>query len=65
MTCEKCWTDSFDFNNLESHYERYRQLLIERKDNPCTPEQQAGQFWDKEKQVDTRSIRIHDLDNTN
>lgn len=33
--CEKCWRDS-------RWYDNYRQLLEERKDTPCTPEQQAG-----------------------
>jgi hypothetical protein len=33
--CEKCWTDS----RFGADYTR---LLSERKDHPCTPEQQAG-----------------------
>ena len=34
----------------------YAELLESRKDNPCTPGQQAGQFWDEEKQVDKRFL---------
>lgn len=34
--CEKCWADA------GGDMERYAQLLKERADNPCTPEQQAG-----------------------
>lgn len=34
--CEKCWreTDSVD---------EYHRLLVERQDNPCTPEEQCGE----------------------
>jgi hypothetical protein len=34
--CEKCWEDA------GGDSERYRELLVERKDNPCTPEEHAG-----------------------
>jgi hypothetical protein len=34
--CEKCWADAGG-NAL-----RYANLMIERHDHPCTPEQQAG-----------------------
>ncbi len=34
-TCEKCWRDSRGGEN-------YKELLELRKDNPCTPEEQAG-----------------------
>lgn len=33
--CEKCWADS-------SCSADYMRLLNERKDHPCTPEEQAG-----------------------
>jgi hypothetical protein len=35
-SCEKCWTDA------GGNPERYRMVLRERSENPCTPEQQAG-----------------------
>jgi hypothetical protein len=35
-SCEKCWSDA------GGNPDRYGQLLVERRDNPCTPEQQAG-----------------------
>ena len=35
--CEKCLADSRDV-------EDYRRLLEERKDNPCTPEEQCGEM---------------------
>lgn len=53
-SCEKCWTDSYDRGDGDSQYERYSVLLKEREANPCTPEQQAGQWWDEDKQIDTR-----------
>ena len=34
--CEKCWADAMGIA------EEYFQLLHERKDNPCTLEEQAG-----------------------
>jgi len=36
MACEKCWWDA------GGDYELYLILLKERKDKPCSPEQQAG-----------------------
>lgn len=35
-TCEKCWRDA------GGDPERYSKLIVDRKDTPCTPEQQAG-----------------------
>ena len=35
-SCEKCWRDA------HGEADRYSELLMERKDFPCTPEQQAG-----------------------
>ena len=37
-SCEKCWRDA------GGDPARYHQLLDERKDNPCSPEDQAGGF---------------------
>jgi len=55
-SCEKCWEDSglrarMTGRNKE---ELYHELLEERKDNPCSPKEQAGQWWDEEKQCDSR-----------
>ena len=38
-SCEKCWRDSR--GQYKSQY-AYSELIKERKDNPCTPEEQAG-----------------------
>lgn len=53
MICEKCWADAFD-GGYSDQVDNYRRLIQERKDNPCNPREQAGQWWDEERQVDTR-----------
>lgn len=42
--CEKCWGDAFDRSRYtnKDQAECYKELLAERKDDPCTPEEQAG-----------------------
>lgn len=40
-SCEKCWADAHRGPQY-SVAEEYSRLLEERKDNPCTPEEQAG-----------------------
>jgi hypothetical protein len=46
MACEKCWGDAYFrwrfVDGTKSQSEHYRELLEERKDNPCTPEEEAG-----------------------
>jgi len=61
--CEKCWSDaSQEYADgqgaWESHYDAYMYFINERRDNPCTPEQQ--QFGndpqsDKEPQCHSRN----------
>jgi hypothetical protein len=42
--CEKCWGDAFGeaIRRGGSQADRYRELLAERKNTPCTSEQQRG-----------------------
>lgn len=42
--CEKCWGDAYRRMMMlgGSQTEHYYALLEERKDNPCTPEEQRG-----------------------
>lgn len=54
MTCEKCWADAYRMHG--DQVENYRVLIEKRKDNPCSPKEQAGQWWDEDRQVDTRRI---------
>ena len=56
--CEKCWADAFrrSFGLAKTQSECYVEILAERKGHPCTPEQQAGQWWDEDAQADTRPL---------
>lgn len=44
--CEKCWGDAYvrSLGNGKGQEQNYHDLLIERKDNPCSFEEQHGQF---------------------
>lgn len=61
--CEKCWGNAYMRSRLtgKSQMECYQELLEERKDKPCTPEQQAGDYWDEEKQCDKRDFEEEEL----
>ncbi len=43
--CEKCWADAYrrSYGSSKSQTECYIELLKERKDSPCTEEQQKGE----------------------
>ncbi len=62
--CEKCWSDarSMAVSTGKSIAVCYGELVEERRNSPCTPRQQAGQFWDEETGLDTRLL---DEDATN
>ena len=43
--CEKCWGDAYlrwMSDPSKSQAEHYTELLVEREDSPCTPEEQVG-----------------------
>ena len=44
-SCEKCWGDAYLLarSSHRSQTEYYQQLIKDRADNPCTPEEQAGE----------------------
>jgi len=47
-TCEKCWADAHRravSNPTRSQVDHYYDLLEERKDNPCSPEEQGEQGY--------------------
>lgn len=49
MACEKCWDDAFrrmQDEPTKSQAEHYQDLILERKDRPCTPAQQRGEHRD-------------------
>jgi hypothetical protein len=43
-SCEKCWADAYHRSIATGRIqaECYSELIWERKQNPCTPEEQAG-----------------------
>jgi len=51
--CEKCWADAYQWG-YGDQAEEYQRLLLDRKARPCTPREQAGQWWDEDKQIDSR-----------
>jgi hypothetical protein len=56
-TCEKCWGDAWirSLSSMRSQWECYLELVEERKGNPCSPRDQAGQFWDEDLKRDKRN----------
>lgn len=56
--CEKCWGDAYMrmrfVDPSKDQAEHYSDLIRERKDNPCTPEQQAGTDSELETAEETR-----------
>lgn len=57
--CEKCWADAFRAAMADPSMDQaahYHLLLIKRNgEGPiCTPREQAGQYWDEQRQCDTR-----------
>lgn len=42
--CEKCWSDAYmrSLSNGKPQTENYQALLQERKDKPCSKEEQTG-----------------------
>jgi hypothetical protein len=56
--CEKCWGDAYMRSRItgKDQPKCYRELLEERLYKPCTPQQQAGDYWDEEKQCDKREV---------
>lgn len=55
-SCEKCWDDAGirAMETGKTKTECYNEITKERNDNPCTPKERAGQFWDEERQRDRR-----------
>ncbi len=55
MMCEKCWADAYNYGEGYQAV-NYRRLIAERTgDKACSPREQAGQWWDEEKQRDSRA----------
>lgn len=65
-SCEKCWGDAYTRMRMlgGSQVDHYDTLTIERDlaKTVCTPREQAGQWWDEERQVDTRFNSPHEME---
>ena len=57
--CEKCWGNAHtrSLETGKSQIECYTDLLMERRDKPCSAKDQAGEFWDEKMQCDNRHGR--------
>ena len=60
--CEKCWRDAhnrFAANPTKGQADYYQELIRERDaaGKTCTPQEQAGDFWDEKQQCDIRNAR--------
>lgn len=58
-SCEKCWSDAYfsaQSNPMKGQSEHYHDLVQERNENPCTPEEQAGQDATKCNQCNRMTI---------
>ena len=59
-SCEKCWADAW-LRSREtgvSQTEAYLALIKERESAPCSPKDQAGQWWDEKRGCDTRDLEV-------
>jgi hypothetical protein len=66
MQCRKCWDEAgrIASSRQSDQVEEYTRLIDSRKENPCSPEEQAGEYWDTERQVDTRYDAVDLPENT-
>jgi len=59
IVCEKCWEEAR--NRCQSQggnvLDHYGEILQEKKNKPCTPQEQGGIFWDLETNQDIRFYR--------
>lgn len=57
--CEKCWEKAYTRSRItgKSQAECYQEILKEVEETGifCTPEEQAGQYWDDIKKKDKRN----------
>ena len=59
-SCEKCWSEArrrsmFEGGTISDHYYRVMKE-VEDSGNVCTAREKAGQFWDEERQCDSRNL---------
>lgn len=57
--CERCWADAYMrlmAQPMKTQAQCYEELIEERRDTPCTPQEQAGSWWCELHQMDRRSL---------
>lgn len=63
-SCEKCWRDAYARMQMlgGSQAEHYEALITKRElaNEVCSPEEQAGPYWDEERQIDNRKHQSPD-----
>lgn len=58
-SCEKCWSDAHRFYRGAAESDGYTALLAQRKDTPCTPEEQAGPEAGTCQKCDRKTMHQH------
>lgn len=61
-SCERCWSDAYLLAVVRGVpqadvYEDLIRDVTEGHRRPCTPREQAGQWWDEARQCDSRVPR--------
>ncbi len=61
MMCRKCWNEAYlrtCTDPWKSQVKHYCDIIDEKEESGkiCTPEEQAGEYWDEEKQIDSRLL---------
>ena len=58
--CEKCWKEASFRHRVrgegDSVTEVYNKILDERDGSECSPQEQAGDWWDEDLQMDRRFL---------
>ncbi len=57
--CEKCWAKAcarYMLDPRKTKIDHYYNVMkeVQKSSKPCTLKERAGQFWDEEKQCDSR-----------
>jgi hypothetical protein len=58
-SCEKCWHDAHTGDPYRSVADEYARLIEERRDNPCTPEEQAGEDAERCPKCERMTVHQH------
>lgn len=59
VTCEKCWREAYSGGSYADVAANYSRLIKKRKNNPCTPEEQAGEDATKCPKCERMTLHQH------